>query len=88
MRRDINNFQPVNLGKGITSLIKIKYFPLHGRADPLVQMFEYHGQPYEKINIEQMEWSAQKGRPEAGEFNSLPMIEIESRGQVRELGQV
>ena len=43
VRRDVNNFQPVNLGKGITNPIKIKYFDLHGRADPLVQMFEYHG---------------------------------------------
>ena len=32
--------------------VKIEYFGLLGRADPLVQMFEYHGQPYEKVSIE------------------------------------
>ena len=32
--------------------VKIEYFALLGRADPLVQMFEYHGQPYEKVIIE------------------------------------
>ena len=52
-------------------------------------MFEYHGQPYEKISIEQAEWGQLKGKPGAGEFNSLPLVEIKgSRGHTRELGQL
>ena len=34
--------------QNLTSEVTFKYFPGLGRADPLRQMFEYHGQPYTK----------------------------------------
>ena len=66
--------------------VSIMYYPILGRADPLTQMFEYHGQPYRKINVDQEQWSSMKDTEEAGEFNSLPMVKIYTRGSERNLG--
>ncbi len=35
-------------GQGCVEHVKFTYFELLGRADPIQQMFEYHGQSYEK----------------------------------------
>ena len=55
--------------KNITETIKIEYFPFMGRADPLIQMFEWHGQPYEKIIVDQSTWNDVKGTQDSGEFD-------------------
>ena len=39
-----------------------------GRGDPLTQMFEYQGQPYEKIDLTAEAWHEQKTCGEGGEF--------------------
>ena len=44
--------------QGITSHVTFYYFGLQGRGDPLRQMFEYHGQPYDKVTLEQDAWEA------------------------------
>ena len=44
--------------QGITSHVTFYYFGLQGRGDPLRQMFEYHGQPYDKVSLEQDDWAA------------------------------
>ena len=57
-----------------------------GRADPLVQMFEYHGQPYEKVSIEQSAWASIKGTDEAGEFKCLPKVTVNISGHPYQMG--
>lgn len=47
-----------NYMKGITNEVTFYYFGFLGRADPLTQMFEYHGQPYNKVTLDFGEWAA------------------------------
>lgn len=54
--------------RGITNEVTFSYFGVMGRGDPLRQMFEYHGQPYKKIDHVEEEWEAAKARGEGGEF--------------------
>lgn len=60
--------------------VTIVYFPILGRGDPLAQMFEYHGQPFEKVAVSQQKWAEIKGTPLAGEFNCMPIVKIYTRG--------
>ena len=52
-----------------------------GRADPIHQMFEYHGQPNTKNSIMQADWPKHKMTPVSGEFNSLPVFNFEQNGK-------
>jgi len=46
-----------------------------GRADPIRQIFEYHGQRYKKIDIDPAYWAEKKAADEGGEFGGgLPQI--------------
>lgn len=74
--------------KGVTSEVTFYYFDLFGRADPLRQMFEYHGQPYKKVSLEAAEWEAQKARGEGGEFGGgLPQATFMENGKEQRLAQ-
>jgi len=44
-------------------------------------MFEYHGQPYTKIDVDQAEWGAKKARGEGGEFGGLPQASFTENGK-------
>ena len=55
-------------GQGCTNEVTFYYFEGNGRADPLRQMFEYHGQPYKKVEYSFPDWEAQKNAGNAGEF--------------------
>ena len=52
----------------IPNEIILFYFPIMGRADPIRQMFEYHGQAYKKIDVDQAYWNEKKAADEGGEF--------------------
>ena len=65
---DISSSRPVDWGTNLVEKVRIVYFPMLGRADPLVQMFEYHGQKYEKVVIDHPTWSIIKNTDKAGEF--------------------
>ena len=51
-------------------------------------MFEYHGQPYEKVSIEQSDWAGMKGTEQAGEFNCLPKVTVNVSGQSCQMAQL
>ena len=45
----------------LNQCVEFHYFDgLNGRADPLAQMFEYHGQQYKKIGETAEGWEAKK----------------------------
>ena len=69
--------------------VEFHYFQgLNGRADPIRQMFEYHGQQYAKIDETPEGWEARKARGEGGEFGGgLPYAEITVNGQKKRLAQ-
>lgn len=66
------NHSCVPTGEGnafnVTSKVTWYYFEGNGRGDPLMQMFEYHRQPHEKISLDFAEWDAKKAAGGAGEF--------------------
>ena len=66
---------------------KVEFWYLQGmgRSDPLHQMFEFHGQPYQKIEKSNEDWEAQKARGDGGEFGGgLPQaIYMENGKKVR-----
>ena len=61
--------------------VKLVYFDLNGRADPIRQMFEYHGQKYEKTCETFETWAAKKAAGQGGEFGGLPYTECEIGGK-------
>lgn len=76
--------------KGVLqSEIVIFYFAGMGRADPIRQMFEYHGQRYKKIDIDPNYWAEKKAADEGGEFGGgLPQVMFEDENGVElELAQ-
>ena len=73
--------RPVEWGSNLVDNVRIVYFPMLGRADPLVQMFEYHGQSYEKVVIDHPTWSVVKDTDKAGEFASLPIMTLMNKGR-------
>jgi len=60
--------RPVDWGTNLVEGVRIVYFPMLGRADPLVQMFEFHGQNYEKVVIDHPTWAIVRDTDKAGEF--------------------
>ena len=72
--------------KVMTSEVTFYYFNIQGRADPLQQMFEYHGQPYKKVGYEFPEWEALKANGQGGEFGGgLPQAKYTSNGETVQL---
>ena len=60
----------------------------NGRADPLRQMFEYHGQPYEKVDETQEGWEQKKAAGGGGEFGGgLPFAIVSENGQTHRIAQ-
>ena len=74
-------------GRQLVEHVKIEYFPVLGRADPLVQMFEYHGQRYTKSDVNDEAWKKFKQTGHAGEFSCLPIITLTNKGREKELSQ-
>ena len=70
-------------GTGLVKHVNVQYLPMLGLADPLIQMFEYHGQSYNKQIIEKDAWDELRGTENAGEFQSLPIITVFNRGRQR-----
>ena len=66
--------------------VRILYFPVMGKVDPLIQMFEFHGQPYEKLIIDFAYWTEMRKTGTVGEFDRLPIITIVNRGREIDLG--
>ena len=65
------------------------YFEGHGRADPLRQMFEFHGQPYKKVKFRPEDWAAKKANGEGGEFGGgLPQAFYTENGKQYRLSQM
>lgn len=73
--------RPVDWGTNLVDGVRIVYFPMLGRVDPLVQMFEYHGQNYEKVVIDHPTWAIVKDTEKAGEFSSLPILTLMNKGR-------
>ena len=68
--------------------VEFHYFGLNGRADPLRMLFEYHGQPYEKISETPEGWEAQKAAGNGGEFGGgLPYAECTIQGKKMRFAQ-
>ena len=62
-------------GTGKVGEVKVLYFAAPGRADPLIQMFAYHGHPYHKEVASFDEWNERKARGDGGEFGGgLPQV--------------
>ena len=77
-------------GKNVLNqCVEFHYFEgLNGRADPLRQMFEFHGQDYRKIGEDAPGWEAKKARGEGGEFGGgLPYAEITLAGKKHRMAQ-
>ena len=71
-------------------VVQLDYMPGMGRADPLRQMFEYHGQPYVKIDIKPEAWNERKSCGEGGEFDGggLPQVQFRALdGTIHRLSQ-
>ena len=63
--------------EGHTPVVTFYYFGVLGRADPLTQIFEYHGQPYKKHAYDFPEWEAIKKEGGGGEFGGgLPQADF------------
>ena len=72
----------------IPGKVEFHYFGLNGRADPLRMMFEYHGQPYEKISETPEGWEATKAAGGGGEFGGgLPYAEFTHQGKKERIAQ-
>ena len=57
------------------SKIKIEYFPAsYGRPDPLVQLLEHKGIPYEKVEVTMESWAVRKATKKCGEMGALPIV--------------
>ena len=68
----------------INACIDLWYFEFCGRADPIAQMFEYHGQQWKKTSWTQENWGAAKARNDGkcGEFNGgLPQVKFTVGGK-------
>ena len=69
----------------INACIEMWYFDgLCGRADPIAQMFAYHGQDWKKRGWSQEEWGAAKAKNNGmcGEFNGgLPQVKFTVGGK-------
>ena len=75
--------------RGVTPKVTWYYFEGAGRGDPLMQMFEYHKQPHEKISISFEDWEAKKKAGGGGEFGGgLPQVDLNSEGRRVNMGQM
>ena len=73
----------------IPSGVEFWYLQGMGRSDPLHQMFEYHGQPYTKIEKSNEDWEAQKARGDGGEFGGgLPQAVYTDNGKKVRIAQM
>lgn len=60
--------------------ITITYFEGgHGRPDPIQQLLEHKGVPYERRNISQEAWGEKKARGDTGEMGQLPVVVTKGR---------
>ena len=75
-------------GKGTVDHVTFHYFAGLGRADPITQMFEYHGQPYTKETETMEGWAQKKADGQGGEFGcGLPQAVFTEGGKERRLAQ-
>ena len=75
-------------GKGHTSKVTFTYFDGLGRGDPLTQLFEYAGQPYQKRTVGQPEWEGLKAQGKGGEFGGgLPQVDVTIGGKAHNMAQ-
>ena len=68
----------------INACIDLWYFEFCGRADPIAQMFEYHGQQWKKTGWTQEDWGAAKAKNNGstGEFGGgLPQVKFTVGGK-------
>ncbi len=57
------------------SKIKLEYFGgAYGRPDPIVQLLEHKGVPYERIDLSMAQWGVRKGLGKTGEMGQLPIV--------------
>ena len=74
--------------QGILDEVTWHYFEGNGRADPIRQMFEYHGQPYTKVDREFGEWEQAKANGEGDGFGGgLPQAFITVNGEEHRMAQ-
>lgn len=74
---------------GVTDKVTWYYLDGNGRGDPLMQMFEYHGQPHEKVTYSMPQWTALKAKGEGGEFGGgLPQVNFAADGQNVNMAQM
>ena len=60
-----------------------------GRADPITQLFQYHGQACKYVALPPPEWEAQKARGDGGEFGGgLPQAMFSENGKSVRLCQL
>ena len=72
----------------IPTTIRWEYFQGFGRGDPLTQMFEYHGQPSEKTDLDFGGWEARKAQGDGGEFGGgLPQAFVQIDGKTHRMAQ-
>ena len=54
--------------------IKVTYFEVYGRADPIRMMLHHSKTPFEDCFVTFEQWKGMKGTPAAGEFQCLPIV--------------
>ena len=74
--------------------MKVYYFPVYARGEPIRMMLTHAKQPFEDNRIQMGDWGSMKNNTSMFEFGQMPMVELENGQRItqtksilRSLGQ-